>query len=523
MEREKLSTGKEDGFTRRDFCKAGVGAAALLALGGSPGCGETFDEDELIYMSASRQLELFKAKKLSPVEVLQAQIAHAEQVEPKVNAFCFEYFEEALQAAKQAEKRYRKGTARPLEGITMAVKDEQDIRGKITTNGSLLRKEDMAEADHPIVERTRDAGAIHHARTTTPEFSMAGVTWSKIWGVTRNPWNLYYSVGGSSGGAGAALAAGIATLATGSDIGGSIRIPSSVNGVWGFFAPFGRNPSSPGGTLIPYAADGPMARTFEDMVLFQNVITGPHPMSMESLRPKLTYPKRYDGIKGMRIAYDMDYGYKTVDCDIKRNTLNALKILEEQGAIVEPVTIGWDGEKLKLAWLKGVLGGSAGGALIGVAERGRDQMTDYARSIVEAADQLGPVDQADADMFTFEFNAQLQRAVFLNGYDLLISPTIASINERADFDKTKHSIVIEGKEQDPLTGWLMTYPFNLLNRYPVINAPTGRARNNIPTGMQIIGNTFDDLTAFRVAAAYAKAAPPLFVGKARPDYRNKKA
>lgn len=481
----------------------------------------TITENELIYMPATTLLELFKAKKLSPVEVLEAQIAQAEKVEGKINAFSFEYFDEARAAAKESERRYMQGRARPLEGITVAVKDEHDIKGKITTNGSLLLKNYVAQSNHPLVERVIDAGAVIHARTTTPEFSMAGVTWSKIWGVTRNPWNLYYGVGGSSGGSGATLAAGTSTLATGSDIGGSIRIPASVNGVYGFKAPFGRNPAEPGSTLIPHSANGPMARTFEDLVLFQNVVTGPHPMQMETLRPKLHYPMHYDGIKGLRIAYDMDYGYKVVDRDVKKNTLAALKILESLGAIVEPVTIGWDGEKVKEAWLKAVLGGSAGGGLINIARGGRDQMTDYARTMVEMAEGLGPVDLADADLLTWELNAQLQKAVYLKGYDVLIAPTLASMHERADYNETvHHKPVIEGQEVDPLVGPIMTYPFNVLDRYPVVNAPTGRARNNVPTGMQIIANTFDDLIAFRVAANYAKAAPALFSGDVFPEYHD---
>ena len=508
-------------LSRRNLLKVGAGAAAVMAIGLPRAKAASFRNEELIYMPATALLELFRARKLSPVEVLKAQIDHAEKVEPKINAFSFEYFDEALVAAKESERRYMKGNARSLEGITLAIKDEQDIEGKITTNGSLLRQNDVAKSNHPIVQRIMDAGAVIHARTTTPEFSMAWVTWSKIWGVTRNPWNLYYSVGGSSGGAGATLAAGTSTLALGSDIGGSIRIPASVNGVYGFFAPFGRNPSGLDGVLIPYAADGPMARTFEDMVLFQNIISGPHPSAMESLRPKLVYPRRYESIKGLRIAYDMDFGYKIVDRDVKKNTMTALKLLERQGAIVEPVSLGWNGEMIKEAWIKGVLGGAAGGGLINLAKRGRDKMTDYARSIVEMAEKLGPLDQYEAAVLTGELYPKLS-AIFEQGYKVLIAPTLASINERADFDKTKHTPIIEGKEVDPLLGPVMTYPFNVLNRNPIVNVPTGRARNNVPTGMQIIANTFDDLSAFQVAAAYSNAAPLLFSRDAFPDYRSEK-
>ena len=138
--------------------------------------------------------------------------------------------------------------------------------------------------------------------------------------------------------------------------------------------------------------------------------------------------------------------------------------------------------------------------------------TNYALSIVELAEKSGPADVANDDMLISELNRRLQDAV--------IAPTWATIGLRADYDKSGHKPVIEGQEVDPLMGPLMTPEFNLLNRYPVVAAPTGRARNNVPTGMQIIANGYDDLTAFRIAAAYSQVAPPLFVGDAFPDYRD---
>ena len=176
------------------------------------------NQTDLCYLSATEALALFKAKKLSPVELLEALIARAEKVEPTINAFSFEYFDEAMELAREAEQRYVDGSPRPLEGIPLAVKDESYIEGKVTTNGSLLLKDSVAGTTSLIIERLLDAGAVVHARTATPEFSIAGVTWSKLWGVTRNPWNPEITPGGSSGGSGAALAAGITTLANGSDI-----------------------------------------------------------------------------------------------------------------------------------------------------------------------------------------------------------------------------------------------------------------------------------------------------------------
>ena len=208
--------------------------------------------DELHYLSASAAIARFRARELSPVELMQAVIERAEQVEPRINAFTDTHFERALEQARRAEARYAKPAGRPrsLEGIPVAVKDEAAIAGQRTTSGSLILRDHVDTETSPVVERLLRAGAIVHARSTAPEFSCATFTHSRLWGVTRNPWHLDYTPGGSSGGSAAALAAGTATLATGSDIAGSIRIPASCCGVVGFKPPYGRVPEEP-----PYGFD----------------------------------------------------------------------------------------------------------------------------------------------------------------------------------------------------------------------------------------------------------------------------
>jgi Asp-tRNA(Asn)/Glu-tRNA(Gln) amidotransferase A subunit family amidase len=141
------------------------------------------------YLTATEALRQFQNRTLSPVELMSAVIARSETAEPVINAFSFTCFEEAMDKAKAAEKRYQDGTARPLEGIPVAVKDESYIKGQVTTNGCLLLKDFVATTTSFVIQRLLDAGAIVHARTTTPEFSVAVFTWSKLWGVTRNPWN----------------------------------------------------------------------------------------------------------------------------------------------------------------------------------------------------------------------------------------------------------------------------------------------------------------------------------------------
>src|SRR4051812_41720019 len=207
------------------------------------------------------------------------------------------------------------------------------------TQCSLLYKVLVAEHTSAFGRRHLEAGAIVHARSTAPEFSCAGFTQSRLWGVTRNPWNPEYSVGGSSGGSGAALAAGTTTLASGSDIGGSIRVPASFNGVGGFKPPYGRVAQDVPFNLDTYCPCRPMARTVADCALLENVVAGPDPSDIVSLRPKLVLPERFDGIAGMRIAVSPDLGDWPVEEEVRANTLAVGDALRAAGATVAAVDL----------------------------------------------------------------------------------------------------------------------------------------------------------------------------------------
>ena len=172
----------------------------------------------------------------------------------------------------------------------MAVKDAQRVAGKRTTYGSLLFKDNFSDHSDPMIERLEEAGAIIHARTTTPEFCLSGTCHTRMWGVTRNPFNPQFGPGGSSGGSGAALAAGMTTLATGTDIGGSIRIPAAACGVVGYKPPHGRNPDGPPACFDTYNHCGPMTRSTADAALMQNIVSGVHPADHDSLRDRVLIP-----------------------------------------------------------------------------------------------------------------------------------------------------------------------------------------------------------------------------------------
>lgn len=469
---------------------------------------------ELCYLSASEAIALFKTKQLSPVELLQALIERAGEIEPTVNAFCFEYFDEALEAARAAEQAYHKGTARTLEGVPVAIKDEAYIAGKPTTNGSLLLKDYVPNYTSATVQRLLDAGAVVHARTATPEFSLHFCTFSKLWGVTRNPWNPDYSVGGSSGGSGAALAAGTTLLASGSDLAGSVRVPASQNGVVGFKPPYGRVPQDKPWNFDTYCHEGPLTRTVADCVLYENVIAGPHPADITTLRPKLEIPTQFEDIKGMRIAYSFDFDFAEVAADVRRNTAAALTTFEELGANVEEVELGWDERCAQTA--------SAHYQFFGGALMRRDfsdpaqleQLTDYIRSFI-AHSYEATVDDIMTGMDYANFMYDRLAEIFAD-YDVLVCPTMAIASVKADFDYSKDELVIDGVSVDPTLGMVLTYPFNILSQCPVISVPAGRDSNGVPTGIQIVAPTFDDVTAFRVASAYEGAVGRFFKAGSRP-------
>lgn len=464
--------------------------------------------DDLCYLSASQALELFRTRKLSPVELMDAVIARAEEVEKTINAFCFRFYDEARDAARKAEKAYSTNNARSLEGIPIAIKDETAIAGHTVTNGSLLYRDNVVDHTDVCAQRLLDAGAIVHARTTTPEFSSCFVTNTKIWGVTRNPWNPDITPGGSSGGAGAALAAGSTTLANGSDIAGSIRCPASQCGIVGFKPPYGRVPEMPPWNFDTYCHEGPMARTVTDCILMQNVMAGPHPADITSIRPKLEIPTQMEGIKGWRIGYSMDLGFMEIDEDVRRNTLEALDRFRDAGAVVEEVDLKWNRQCMTtvLIHLNGLMGTiineEAGDPAL------RKQLTPYIQDFLDNWEPVSSRNMLAELNHTAKMYESLARV--FEHYDLLITPTTATTQVPADFDYSQDDLFINGKQVHSLLGWTLTWPFNTLSRCPVLSVPSGKAANGVPTGIQIVGPTYEDVRVFRAGMVYQEVDAKVF-------------
>jgi Asp-tRNA(Asn)/Glu-tRNA(Gln) amidotransferase A subunit family amidase len=457
-------------------------------------------------LTAVDALAAMRAKELSPVELLASVQARADAVEPVVNAFTERLNDDAAAAAKDSEQRFaRGGDVRPLEGLPVALKEEVPVAGWRMRYGSLAVDE-VADETAPVAERTFAAGAVVHARTTTPEFSCTGYTHSKLWGITRNPWNPSVCVGGSSGGSGASLASGTSLLASGSDIGGSIRIPASINGVVGFKAPHGRVPISPPFNLDRYCHDGAMARTVADAALFHNVLAGPHPDDMTSIRPKLEIPTSLDGVEGLRIALSIDLGSWDVDDEIVENTRAAAADLEGAGAIVEEVELPWTLERL-MAAARRHFASVFGASIAEACDASPDLVNDY--SVAWADDVRSLMDDAGSVLRGLEMEGELWKPLgrVLETHDALICPTWAMPGIPAG-DSFLGALFDDGGPNDRQFSCFMTTPFNIFSACPVLAVPSGVAPSNgVPTGIQIVGRTFDDVTVFRIGAALEQVRP----------------
>jgi aspartyl-tRNA(Asn)/glutamyl-tRNA(Gln) amidotransferase subunit A len=450
-------------------------------------------------MPAAEALAAFEARRLSPVELMEAVVERIERLDPLVNAITDRYFEEALAEAKNAERSYGgHGPApRALEGLPIAIKDETEIAGRVSTSGSFLLREHVGTHDAPVVERIRASGGIVHARTATPEFSCVPYTHSRLWGITRNPWNLDFSPGGSSGGAAAALASGMTSLADGSDIGGSIRVPAAYSGVVGYKPPYGRVPSSPPYSLDTYNHQGPLARTVADCALLENVISGWHPRDSATVRESVIIPRELKDVRGLRVALSVDLGGYRVDAGVVRNTLAAGEALRDRGAVVESVSLEWSPARIRVAMFAHFAAIFAA-EMHEFVEGQHDLLSDYTLRFLELSQESG-----SGLLHSMELEAALQNdlATVFENHDVLICPTNASEGLVAGDSYLARGPEVDGVCLDSVYDAVMTTPFNLTSRCPVLSVPSGFGANGVPTGVQIVGAPFDDRTVFEVGMA----------------------
>ncbi|MFN3130495.1 amidase [Roseibium sp.] len=479
-----------------------------------------FSEQDLAYMPATTQIELFKRGVITPVDVLKAQIALYEAHEETINVVTVEYFDDAMKAAEEATRRYADGTFRELEGITVGVKDEHCVVDWRVTQGSLVHENDPpCTENHPMIEKLRDAGAIFTVQTTVPELYLNVNASNKLWGDTRNPWNPAFSSGGSSSGSGGALAAGFSTLATGSDMGGSIRVPSSLNGLYGYKPVAGEYHNNE--TTSYHSNSGPMARTFTDMLMMHNVMNGKgkhSPNAFVNKRLPLTYPS----IAGKKIAYVGGMGIAEPVDQVKQRMDDAIAVFEAAGATVDRIDLdlGLDQDEVSPSFRNTVLSGAMG-AGFATYEPHLDKMMPYAQSFIKQAvgGDFGKQNLAEAEELVKELYATIADAVFEQGYDVLILPVLATPHIAYNYDWTLGPDIVEdGRTYNKTLPGFYTIPFNFLNWMPVVAVPTGLTDKNMPVGMQIVAPSFETEKAMQFAYHYSLVAPKFFSGELFPTY-----
>jgi aspartyl-tRNA(Asn)/glutamyl-tRNA(Gln) amidotransferase subunit A len=449
------------------------------------------NHDELCFLPATELARCIAARELSAVEVVDAVVARAEAVEPALNLFALPLFEAARQAARAAEAAVMAGaTLGPLHGVPITVKDNVAVAGLRLANGSAAFMEFVAAEDAAVVARVKAAGAIIIGKTNLPEFAHKVLTDSPVFGITRNPWSLDHTPGGSSGGASAALAAGVAPLAIGTDGGGSIRCPSSCAGLVGLKATLGRIPQEAPDGFANYFFVGPMARRVGDVGLLLSVMAGKlaaDPFSIGSPPPPAA-PVEPEAAAGMRIGWIEHFGRYRTEPEVSRLTGAALRDLERQGAIVEELHDPCFDDVFDIYT---VLASSAHAARYGgLVERWRERMTPTMLDSIAKGAQWSAVDWLRAH----DLRTRLFRAVQLlfERFDVIATPTMVAPPKLLD---AGGSIATEmyAEWAAPL------YPFNLTG-HPALSVPAGFNTGGLPIGLQLIGPWFAEARLLRLAA-----------------------
>ncbi len=467
--------------------------------------------DGLNWKTAAKLVKGFARGKYSPVEAAQACLAQIARHEPVLNAMCGVHQEEALAAARASEQRWHKGRSQgPLDGVPVLVKDILLVKGWATLRGS--RVVDPAQDwkhDALAVARLRESGAVLLGQTTTPEFGWKGVTDSPLTGITRNPWNPAKTPGGSSGGSSAALAAGYAPLALGTDGGGSIRIPAGFTGVYGLKPSFGRVPAWPLSPFGTVAHVGPMTRSVEDAALMLNVIAGPDARDWHALPydGRDYTEKLKNGIKGLRVAYSPRLGYAAVDPVIARLVKRAVMVLASLGAEIEEVDPGFGDPApcFRVLWWAGAR------AALGHLLPDKLQLLDPGLAdVVEQSKSITLDDYLTAVKERGTLGGHMRQ--FMENYDLLVTPTLPI----AAFEAGRLSPEDTGATGKWVNWTPFSYPFNLTQQ-PAASGPCGFTRDGLPVGLHIVGRMFADRTVLRACHAYQAATewhkkrPPLAV------------
>ncbi|MDJ0787750.1 MAG: amidase [Myxococcota bacterium] len=461
--------------------------------------------NELLELSVCDLAERLQSRKASPVELMEAVLARIDETNEDLNAFVALHDREALLAlAKASEERIGKGEARKLEGIPLGVKDLENTVGLPNTRGSLIFKDRVSDFDDTQIARLKGEGAIVVGKTNAPEFGYTAITKNLVYGVTRNPWNLAHTPGGSSGGSSAALAGCVCPMNTASDGGGSIRIPASFVGAYGLKVSFGRVPRGP---LRYWASDdtsvyGPLTKTVRDAALQLDITAGVSPTDPNTLPdPGYSYvDKLAEGLPpGLRIGFSPDLGYGVVQADIAAAVEEAAGVFEKLGHTLVPLRSG--PPVMGREW--GLLGGWEKAAEL--HEYLPDREAEFGRTFIAGVKMASERMTPEIWKRISDGRIALQNwcAEVFDEFDLLITPTVPYDAPPA---KGPFPEETEGRRQPPAGVAAFTIPFNL-SWHPAATMRVGLSGAGLPIGMQIVGPRHRDDLVLQASHAFEQERP----------------
>jgi Asp-tRNA(Asn)/Glu-tRNA(Gln) amidotransferase A subunit family amidase len=458
---------------------------------------------DVAFLPAVELAAAIRTRALSPVEVLDAVLQRAERVQPTLHAFVTLDGERALASARAAEAAVmRSDPLGPLHGVPVSVKDLEPTAGLRTTYGSKFFEDSVPDFDGAVAGRLRAAGAIIFGKTNTPQFGYKDMSDNLLAPPTRNPWHLDRTSGGSSGGAAAAVATGIGPIAHGSDGAGSIRIPASLCGVFGFKGSLGLVPYWPNADFwAARSHNGPLARTVRDAALMLQAIAGPDPRdptSMDSATHDWPSVCERMDLKGLRVAWSPDFGYAPVDPEVRRVTTEAVRSFADLGCNVEEVTPGWDNPR---DWASLLWDFTVATRNLERAQQRPDWIEPTLMAMIEHGRGASAMEIGQAQLARTAFYEQAR--TFMDRFDVLVTPQMPLVAWGVDEWPT----VIDGRPTPTMFDRLpFTFPFNQTG-WPAATLPCGFSGDGLPIALQVVTGWHQDELCLRVAAAFESIKP----------------
>ncbi len=456
---------------------------------------------DLADCTAVELLALYRSAQASPVEATQAVLARIDRLNPSLLAFCHLAADDAMASARQSEARWQRGEpCGALDGVPTSIKDLILVKGWPTLRGSRSVDADQAwDTDAPVSARLREAGAVLLGKTSTPEFGCKGETNSPRTGITRNPWDVSKTPGGSSGGTAAAVAAGMGPLSVGTDGAGSVRIPAAFCGNFGLKPSFGRVPAHPLSPFGSVAHLGPHTMSVRDAALMMNVLTQPDARDWTSLPADA---RDYsvglnDGIRGLRVAWSPTLGYaQGVDPEVAAACAAAVQVLADLGAKVEAVDPGFD-DPLEITTGLWFIGSWTVWNTLDPEQQALAD-PDFAAQAQQGS-TFSALDIQRLHLRRGALGSHMRQS--MQRHDLLVTPSVAV--PAFDAKPAGHSPMTP----EAMLGWTpFSYPFNLTQQ-PACTIPCGLTAAGLPIGIQFVGPMFDDAIVLRAARAYESVHP----------------